>query len=189
MFAPNFSGWVVVGVWIKMIGRLEGTFPELFLSICLSKLEASQAFLQRLHLFLKMDVTTSIIFIFCVFRSKSSVIDSWGTYFSSRCMHDKCMTCNLYDKLALRGVTYDRNSCIMKQESWLLPKLYNEIFLSDGHCVTHKSWVEDASRRDCPDANNNSTYNLRTCSIHYVNMGRFSTWSQKGLISAQWRSS
>jgi hypothetical protein len=35
----------------------------------------------------------------------------------------------------------------------------------------------------------NSTYNLKTGSIHYVNMGRFSTWSQKGLISAQWRSS
>jgi len=134
-----FLGWLVVGVWTKMIGRLEGTFPELFLSICSSKLEASQAFLQRLHLFLKMDVTTSTIFIFCVFRSKSSVVDSWGTYFSSWCMHDKCMTCNLYDKLALRGVTYDRNSCIMKQESWFLPKLYNKNFMSDGHCVTHKS--------------------------------------------------
>jgi hypothetical protein len=24
---------------------------------------------------------------------------------------------------------------------------------------------------------------LKACSIHYVNMGRFSTWSQKGLIS------
>ena len=32
---------------------------------------------------------------------------------------------------------------------------------------------------------NDSTYNLRTGSIHYVNMGRFSIWSQKGLISAQ----
>jgi hypothetical protein len=28
---------------------------------------------------------------------------------------------------------------------------------------------------------NDSTYNLRTGSIHYVNMGGFSTWSQKGL--------
>jgi hypothetical protein len=101
---------------------------------------------------------------------------------------DTCMinvwTCNLYDELALRGVTYDRNSCMMKQESWFLPKLYNENFLSDGHCVTHKSWVQDASRRVCPDANKNSTYNLRTGSIYYVNMCRFSTWSQKGLISA-----
>jgi hypothetical protein len=103
-----------------------------------------------------------------------------------------CMTnvwaCNLYDELALRGVTYGRNFCMMKQESWFLPKLYNENFLSDGHCVTYKSWVQDASRRVCPDANNDSTYNLRTGSIHYVNMGRFSIWSQKGLISAQWRS-
>jgi hypothetical protein len=64
------------------------------------------------------------------------------------------------------------------------PKLYNENFLCDGHCVTHKSWVQDASRRVCPDANKNSTYNLRTGSIYYVNMCRFSTWSQKGLISA-----
>jgi hypothetical protein len=88
-----------------------------------------------------------------------------------------------------KGWQYGRNSCMMEQELWFLPKLYNENFLSDGHCVTHKSWVQDASRRVCPDANNDSTYNLRTGSIHYVNMGRFSTWSQKGLISAQWRSS
>jgi hypothetical protein len=97
--------------------------------------------------------------------------------------------CNLYDELTLRGVTYSRNSCMMKQESWLLPKLYNENFLRDDHYVTHKSWVQYASRRVCPDANNDSTYNLRTGSIHYMNMGRFSIWSQKGLISTQWRSS
>jgi len=30
---------------------------------------------------------------------------------------------------------------------------------------------------------------LKAGSIHYVNTGKFSTWSQKGLISAQWRSS
>jgi len=58
-------------------------------------------------------------------------------------------TCNLYKELALRGVTYDRNSCMMKQESWFLHKLYNENFLSDGHWVTHKSWIQDASRRAC----------------------------------------
>jgi len=46
--------------------------------------------------------------------------------------------CNLYDELALRGVTYGHNSCMMKQEFWFLPKLYNENFLSDDHCVTHK---------------------------------------------------
>jgi len=61
-------------------------------------------------------------------------------------------TCKLYDELALRRVTYGRNSCMMKQESWFLPKLYNENFLSDGHWVTQKSWVQDASRRVCPDA-------------------------------------
>jgi len=74
---------------------------------------------------------------------------------------------------------YGRNSCTMEQESWFLPKPYNENFLSDGHCVTYKSWVQDASRRVCPNANNDSTYNLMTGSIHYVNMGRFSTWSQR----------
>jgi hypothetical protein len=100
-----------------MIGRLEGTSIELFLSICSSKLEASHACLQRFQLFLKINVTVSMLFIFHVSRSKSCVVDSWGTYFSSRCMHEKCMTCNLYDELALQGVTYDRNSCMMKQES------------------------------------------------------------------------
>ena len=101
---------------------------SMFSSICSSKLEASQACLQRLQLFLKMDVMVSELFIFRVSRSKSGVVNSWGTYFSSWCMHDKCMTCNLYDEFALQGVTYDRNYCIMKQESWFLPKLYNENF-------------------------------------------------------------
>jgi hypothetical protein len=94
------------------------------------------------------------------------------TFHPSACMTN-VWACNLYDELALRGVTYGRNSCMMKQESWFLPKLYNENFLSDDHCVTHKSWVQDASRRVCPNANNDNTYNLRTSSIHYMNMGRF----------------
>jgi len=90
--------------------------------------------------------------------------------------------CNLYDELALRGVTYNRNSCMMKQESWFLHKLYNENFLSDGHCITHKSGVQDASRRACLDA--------KQClrSIHpkggsnpflSETKGRFTTWSLK----------
>jgi hypothetical protein len=61
-------------------------------------------------------------------------------------------TCNLYDELALRGVTYDRHFCMMKQEFWFLPKLYNENFWSDDHSVTHKSWIQDASRRVRPNA-------------------------------------
>jgi hypothetical protein len=77
-------------------------------------------------------------------------------------------TCNLYDELALWGVTYDCNSWMMKEESWFLLKLYNEDFLSDDHYITHKSWVQDASRRVCLNATKSSTYNLRTCSIHYV---------------------
>ena len=62
-----------------------------------------------------------------------------GPTFQPEVMYDKCMNIFVYDELVLQGMTYGRNSCIMKQESWFLPKLYNEIFLSDGHCVTHKS--------------------------------------------------
>jgi len=70
-----FSGWVVVGVRTTIIGRLERTSPELFLSIYSSKLEVSHTCLQRLQLFLQMDVTVSTLFIFCVSRSKSGVVD------------------------------------------------------------------------------------------------------------------
>jgi hypothetical protein len=48
-------------------------------------------------------------------------------------MHDKYLTCNLYDELALRGVTYGRNSCMMKPKFLFLLKLYNINFLSDDH--------------------------------------------------------
>jgi hypothetical protein len=54
---------------------------------------------------------------------------------------------NLYDELTLRGVTYDRTPCMMKQESCFLSTLCNENILRDDHYVTHKSWVQDASRR------------------------------------------
>ena len=70
------SGKVIVGFWTKMIGRLGRTFLELFFSICSSKLEASHTCLQKLQLFLKMDVTASTLFIFRVFRSKLGVVDS-----------------------------------------------------------------------------------------------------------------
>jgi len=73
---PISLGWVVVGVWTEMIGQLEGTSLESFLSICSSKLEASQAFVQRLQPFLKMDATASTLFIFNAFRSKLGVVDS-----------------------------------------------------------------------------------------------------------------
>ena len=85
--------------------------------------------------------------------------------------------------LPFEGWQYGRNYCMMEQELWFLPKLYNENFQSDGHCVTHKSWVQDAPKRVCLYANNDSTYILRTGSIYYMNMGKFSIWSQKGLIS------
>jgi hypothetical protein len=46
---------------------------------------------------------------------------------------------NLYDELALRGVTHDLTPCMMKQESCFLSKLCEENILCDGHCVTRKS--------------------------------------------------
>jgi len=61
--------------------------PELFFSICSSKLEASHTCLQRLQLFLKMGVTVSALFIFHVSRSKSGVVDSLRTYISTWCMY------------------------------------------------------------------------------------------------------
>jgi len=76
MFALNFFGLSHCWGLNKDDGRLEGTSPELFFSICSSKLEASHACLQRLQLFLKMNVMASTLFIFCVSRSKSGVIDS-----------------------------------------------------------------------------------------------------------------
>ena len=46
--------------------------------------------------------------------------------------HGTCMinvwTCNLYEELALRGVTYGRNSCMMKQESHSCPNSTMKIF-------------------------------------------------------------
>jgi len=32
------SGWAIVGIWLKVTGQLEGPSPEVFLSVCSSKL-------------------------------------------------------------------------------------------------------------------------------------------------------
>jgi hypothetical protein len=160
--------------------------------------EAVQTFLSTLkvqHLF-KQIKFSYFTFDALNFLLTKSLIRPHSQLFSFQCSRPwvreptfhpgACMinvwACNLYDELALRGVTCGHGPCMMKQESWFLPKLYNKNFLSDGHCVTHKSWVQDALRRVCPDANNDSIYNIRTGSIHYMNMYRFSTWSQKGPI-------
>ena len=45
------------------------------------------------------------------------------------------MKCSLYDELALRGVTYGHNFCMMKQEFIFLLKLYNRNFTSDDHYI------------------------------------------------------
>jgi len=129
------------------------TFPfHLKLNTCSSRSESSYFTFNALNFLLTMSLSLTPFFIshhLCSIRCSKA---RTGNLFLSRYMHDKCMTCNLYGELALRGVTYGRNSCMMKQESWFLPKLYNENFLSDGHWVTHKFWVQDASRRVCPDA-------------------------------------
>jgi hypothetical protein len=67
-------------------------------------------------------------------------------------MHASTYEYVLYDELTLRGVIYGRNSCMMKQEFWFLLKLYNGNFPSDHHCVTAKSWFQDASGKACYDA-------------------------------------
>ena len=143
---PVSLGWVV-GVWTKMIGQLEG------ISFCSSKLEASQAFVQRLQLFLKMRAATSMFFYLPCFSLKIGCCGLIGDPpFILVHAWKNVWTCNLYDELTLRGVTYDRHFCMMKQESRFLPKLYNENFRSDDHSVTHKSWIQDASRRVRPNA-------------------------------------
>jgi hypothetical protein len=103
------------------------TFPfHLMLNTCSSRSESSYFTFDALNFLLTMSISLTPFF-FCHYRfsirgSKARM----GNLF----MHDKCMTCNLYDELALRGVTYGHNSCIMKQEFLFLFKLYNRNFLS-----------------------------------------------------------
>ena len=152
---------------------------HLMLNTCSSRYESSYFTFDALNLNLIMSLYLTPFFTSIIFLQSRATQLVRGTYLSTRYMYVIYMTNSPF-----KGWQYGRNSCMMEQESWFLPKLYNENFRSDDHCVTHKSWVQDASRRVCPYANKGSTYNLRTGSIHYVNMGRFSIWSQKGLISA-----
>jgi hypothetical protein len=70
------------------------------------------------------------------------------------------------------------------------PKLYNENFLSDDHWVTQKSWVQDASRRVCPDAKQlftKHTSKRQVLIFSRETKGKFTTWSlNKGLSLSQW---
>jgi hypothetical protein len=171
---PVSLGWVVVGGWTKIADRLEGPSPEIFLSVCSSKLEASQAFVQRLQLFSKMSAATSMFFISHVVHSKSGVVDSEGTHLSFWCMHDKCMNMKIY----MMNSPFEGWHMIVTLAWW------NKNFDScpNSTSLEFKMLQEEFA----PMQINDSTYNLRTSSIHYVNMGRFSTWSQKGLWAAQW---
>jgi hypothetical protein len=115
------------------------TFPfHLMLNTCSSRSESSYSILDALNFLLTMSLSLTLFFISHLLYS--IVVDlGWGNLFSSRYMHDKCMTCNLYDELAPRGVTYGHNSGMMRQEFLFLLKLYNRNFLSDDHYIPHKS--------------------------------------------------
>jgi hypothetical protein len=119
--------------------------------------------------------------------SQSSVGDlGWREpiFLPGTCMKN-VWTYNLYDELALRGVTYGHNSCMMDETRILILAQTLQWKFSEWRSLCHPQVLSsNALRRVCSNANNDSTYNLRTSSIHYVNMGRFSTSSQQGLISA-----
>jgi len=164
-----------------MIGQLEG------ISFCSSKLEASQAFVRRLQLFLKMSAATSTFFISHVFRSKLGVADSEGTHFSFWCMHEKMYEHAIYMmNLPFEGwhmivtfVWWNKNLDSCPNSTM---KIFGVTIILSPTSLEFKMLQEGFA----PMQINDSTYNLRTGSIHYVNMGGFSTWSQKGLWAAQW---
>ena len=57
--------------------------------------------------------------------------------------------------------------------------------LSDGHCVTHKSGVQDASRRACSDAKQIFTEHTSYRQVLIFlseTKGRFTIWSLKGAL-------
>jgi hypothetical protein len=120
---------------------------------CSRRSESSYFIVDALNFILIMSLYLTSFFASIIFPSIacSTACVREPTFQPGTCMIN-VWTFNLYDGLALRGVTYDHNSCMMKQESWFLHKLYNENFLSDGYCVTHKSGVQDASRRACLEA-------------------------------------
>jgi hypothetical protein len=89
----------------------------------------------------------------------------------------------LYDELTLWGVTYGRDFCMMKQKSWFLPKLYNGNFPSNDHCVTRKSWFQDASGKTCFDAKQHA-YTLKASSNSFMHdKGRLTIQSLKGSLA------
>jgi hypothetical protein len=101
------------------------TFPfHLMLNTCSSRSESSYFTFDALNFLLTMSISLTPFF-FCHHRFSIRGSKAYlGNLFSSRYMHDKCMTCNLYDELAPRGVTYGHNSCMMRQEFLFLLKLY-----------------------------------------------------------------
>jgi len=149
-----------------------------FLSVCSSKLEASQAFVQRLQLFLKMGAAASTFFISNVFCSKLGVVALEGTYFSFWCMHEKMYEHEIYMMsspfkgwhmiVTLAWWNKNLDSC---PNSTM--KIFEVTVILSPTSIEFKMLQEGFA----PMQINDSTYNLRTSTIHYVNMGRFSTWS------------
>jgi len=105
-----------------------------------------------LSIFFNIEPPTGHFFHFLSFTVQCSRPQVGEPMFQLWSMNDKWMSVFLYDWLALWGVTYGRNSCMMKQEFLFLLKLYNRNFLSDDHYILRKSWIQDASRRACSDA-------------------------------------
>ena len=155
MLAPNFFGLSLCwGFEKKMTGRLEGPSLEAFLSVCSSKLmrRATLAF---------RDSNSSWKWMLRWARSVSNVFSHKIRYcrLEGDLLFILMHAWQMYEhevylmNSPFEGWQHGRNSCMMEQELWFLPKLYNENFLSDDHCVTHNSWVQDVSRRVRPDAN------------------------------------
>ena len=125
--------------WLKRrdtasIGREQAVFPQktmqtlsfhLMLNTCSSRSESSYFTFDALNLNLIMSLYLTPLFTsFTFFNHVQHNLYRGPTFQLGSCMIN-VWTCNLYDELALRGVTI---------------------------CVTHKSWVQDASRRVCSDA-------------------------------------
>jgi hypothetical protein len=98
-------------------------------------------------------------FIFHLF-SQSGVVDlRWGTYILVFLRIYACKgTCmsNVWAYFYMMNSSFKGWHVVVMIAWWtrilILPKLHNKNFLSDDHCVTHKSWIQDASRRACLDA-------------------------------------
>ena len=133
-------------------GCADVPFPFLKLSTCSSKLVSLATHLWCSQFSFNIEPPTGLFLHFLSFTVQCSRPRVGEPMFQLWSMNDKWMGVFLYDWLALWGVIYGRNSCMMKQEFLFLLKLYNRNFLSDDHYTPSKSWIQDVSIRACSDA-------------------------------------